>query len=140
MRRLGSVYYSDSSLASPILPSLSPAPHAGVLHTSLGQSQGLAGNACFTAKHTCFLQPAKPFSCWLLGWMIISLQTPCLHSFLMEERIPSLSLSLSFSLSLSLSLSLSIPLSPLPTPFFLSPSLLPFSLSFQLDFVLILQR
>lgn len=94
MRNLGSAYYSDSSLASPLLPSLSPVPHACVVHMSLGGCQGPADNVCFTAKHTCFPQPAKLFSCWLLGWMLISLQTSCLHSFSSYRRKNPFSLSL----------------------------------------------
>lgn len=125
MRNLGSAYYSDSSLASPLLPSLSPAPHACVVHMSLRRCQGLADNDCFTAKHTCFSQPAKPFNCWLLGWMLISLQTSCLHSFYFHGRKNPFSLSHSFP----------------PLPFqslFFTPFLLPLHLSFQLEFVLIL--
>ena len=114
MRSLGSAYYSESSLASPLLPSLSPVPHACVVHMSLGGCQGLADTACFTAKHTCFLQPAKLFSCWLLGWMLISLQTSCLHSFSFPGRKNPFSLSL--------------------TPFLPSPSNLSSSLLFSFHF------
>lgn len=76
---------------------LSAAPYTCVVHMSLGRCQGLAGNVCLTAKHTCSLHPAKPFSCWLLGWVISTLQTPCLCSLSAEEISLSLSLSHFFS-------------------------------------------
>lgn len=101
VRQLGSAITLILVLHSSSFP-LYHQPHMPVWYTwVLGRCQGLAGNACFTAKHTCFLQPAKPFSCWLLGWMIISLQTPSPHSLSMKKRIPSLSLSLSQSLFLN---------------------------------------
>lgn len=105
-------------LHSPLLPSLSPVPHACVVHMSLGGCQGLGDNVCFTTKHTCFPQPAKLFSCWLLGWMLISLQTSCLHSFSFCRRKNPFSLSLSLLSSPPLPISLPLSFSPSRPSFF----------------------
>lgn len=88
---------------------------------SLGRCQGLAGNACCTAKHTCSRSLPNPLAagCWAARLSPFRPHAFMLHPLSMERRT-SLSLSLLFHLS-SFAFSLPPTSSFSPSPFF--PSL-----------------
>lgn len=98
MRQLDSAYDPDSSLASPFGPSLPPASYAYVMHMSLGRRQALAGNACFTAKHTpasCSLPNPLAVGCWA-RWLSACRPHACI-SFPQKKKLLPVCLSVFFS-------------------------------------------
>lgn len=124
----GFCYYSDSSLAQLIFPSLSPTPYACVVHMSLGKMPRLGGQCLFYSQ--AHLLPA--------ACQTLQLLAPGLNDYLPSDPKPTFSFHEKknpFSFTLSLSLSFSIPhFSPPFHPFSCSLFLLSFPSFFLVGF------